>query len=156
MPTRLQLDMFGPPEDLDNTEARNGKFRDDAPAPWERENLWPSELVELLGVDALEHLYGDVPRRTRITKDEVCRRGRIAHTQFYDLVNEGSLDAGDWRSADSTQPYYRIYRYSLVIFMFNREFVFAQTRCNLPAALLDKCLKAANTLRARRRAGAAA
>lgn len=152
--SRLQYDMFGPPEDLSNTEQPNGKPRDDAPVPWERENLWPTELVELLGVDALEELYGDVTRRTRLTKDEVCRRGRIAHTQFYDLVNEGSLDAGDWRSADSNQPYYRIYRYSLILFMFNREFVFAQTRCNLPAALLDKCLKAAATLRARRRAGA--
>jgi hypothetical protein len=152
----LQFDIFGPPEDVESTESRNGRLRDDAPAPWERENLWPAELVDLLGVEALEHLYGDVTRRTRITKAEVCRRGRIQHTQFYDLVNQGSLDAGDWRSPDSSQPYLRIYRYSLILFMFNREFVFAQTRCNLPAALLNKCLKAAETLRARKRVGAAA
>ena len=149
----MQFNMFGPPEPVESyPEGR--RFADDAPVPSERELLWPADLAELLGTDLLERLYGDIPRRTLLTRGEVCRRGRIQHTQFHTLIHEGSLDAVDMSAQSSSQPYYRVYRYSLVRLRFAREFVSAQTRCNIPTADLDACIRAADQIRKRRRSAA--
>ena len=145
-----QLNMFGPPEAIENLDEVD-RIRDDAPVPCERELLWPAPHVEVLGVDLLERLYGDIPRRTRLTVQEVCRRIRCCHSHAYVLVQRGSLDSIDNRDPKATQQSLRVYRYSLVRFLFNREFVEEHTRCGMPAADLDKCLKLAETLRNERR-----
>jgi len=147
--SKVQFDMFGPPEDLDSYP-EDARYRDDAPVPSERENLWPSDLVGELGPELMERLYGDIPRRTRLTISEVCRRLRSAHSHVYNLIDVGSLDATDDRHPHAARPNYGIYRYSLVALLFGREFVQAQTRCNLPADDM-KCIDRAVTLL--RRAG---
>lgn len=141
----LQDNMFGPPEDVQNLPA-SARMRDDAPVPSEREMLWPSDLAELLGPELLERLYGDLPRRTRLTVKEVCRRTRWAHSHVYELIAAGSLDAIDGRHPSATQPYYAIYRYSVVRWLFIREFILNPTRANLPPADLDRCVAAAEQI----------
>lgn len=145
-----QLNMFGPAERMDNIP-EDQRFNDDAPVPCERELLWPQPHVEMLGPDLLERLYGDLPRRTRLTVPEVCRRLRRGHTHIYDLIGAGSLDALDDRHPTATQCAYSIYRYSLVRFLFNREFVEGATRCQLPDMDLRKCLLLADELRSENR-----
>ena len=141
--------MFGPPEDVSSTH--QGATRDDAPVPCERELLWPAPHATVLGPDLLERLYGDLPRRTRLTVQEVCRRLRRGHTHVYDLVEVGSLDGTDDRHPSASQQSLTIYRYSLVRFLFNREFVTGNTRCALPPDDLDKCIRLAEALKKERR-----
>ena len=145
-----QLDMFGPPEDV-AAMPEAYRYRDDAPVPCERELLWPMPHIEILGKDLLERLYGDLPRRSRLTMIEVCRRMRWGHTHVYDLIIAGSLDALDGRHPQATQNAWAIYRYSLCRFLFNREFVENSTRCGMPRADLDKCLMLAEKLRTEKR-----
>ena len=140
-----QFMMFGPPEKLGEKDPR--RYSDDAPVPCERELLWPVPHVEMLGVDLMERLYGDLPRRTRLTIPELCRRMRRGHTHIYDLIESGSLDATDDRHAEATQNAYTVYRYSVVRFLFHREFVEGATRAGLPKADLEKCMRLAETLR---------
>ena len=146
----LQLNMFGPPEEVSATPG--GAERDDAPVPCERELLWPAPHVAVLGADLLERLYGDLPRRTRLTVPEVCRRLRRGHSHVYDLVDCGSLDGTDDRHPTATQRALTIYRYSLVRFLFWREFVQDTTRGGLPREDLDKCMRLVETLKRERTA----
>jgi hypothetical protein len=144
-----QLNMFGAPEIVTGRNADG--YRDDAPVPAERELLWPLEHTQILGVELLERLYGDVPRRTRLTILEVCRRLRCGHSHVYNLVDAGSLDAFDSRHPQATQAYITVYRYSLVRFLFNREFVEGCTRGGMPKADLQRCMLLADQLREAKR-----
>lgn len=142
----LQLNMFGPPEPVSSyPESRLGRC-DDAPVACERENLWPSDLAATLGTDLLERLYGDVPRRTRLYVREVCRRLRCDSQHVYDLIG-ASLDATDIGTPGSSRHEWRVYRYSLVTFLFNRDFRDGQTRCNLPAGDMQRVENAVRQLR---------
>jgi hypothetical protein len=143
----LQLNMFGPAEAI--RPDAPGAARDDAPVPCERELLWPAEHAAILGPNLLDRLYGDIPRRTRLSVPEICRRLRCGHSHVYELVSARSLDATDYRHPDAGQRALAIYRYSLVRFLFWREFVCEEMRTNLPFEDLDKCVELANALRAR-------
>jgi hypothetical protein len=148
--SRLQLDMFGPPESVESSH--RSTVRDDAPVPCERQLLWPADLTEMLGPELLEMLYGNVIRRTRLRTDEVCRELRVDQDHVRRLIAAGSLDATDIRHPDSITHQYRIYRYSLIRWLFNRDFVHNDfPRCNLPEADLQRCLNAAETITKRRR-----
>lgn len=148
--TWMQDNMFGPPEPLGNLP-KKVQMQDDAPVPAERELLWPWDLVKVLGPELLERLYGDIPRRTKLTVPETCRRLRCQKTHVYDMISDGVLDATDTRSPTALQPYYRIYRYSVVRWEFIREFVIEAHRCNLPPTDLDRCIEAADLIRKERR-----
>lgn len=150
MSQALQYTLFGAPESLENLSP-DLRYRDDAPVPCERELLWPVPHAQALGIELLERLYGDVPKRTRLTLKEVCRRLRCGHSHVYELIDCGSLDAQDYRHPQASQAAYTIYRYSLIRFMFHREFVENSTRAGLPAADLDKCIRLADALRRERR-----
>ena len=142
----LQLNMFGPPEDV----TAENRYKDDKPVPCERELLWPAPHAQALGPDLLERLYGDLPKRTRLTIPEVDRRLRRGHTHIYDLIEAGSLDALDDRHPSAEKSAYTIYRYSLVRFLFGREFVENCTRSGLPRDDLAKCIGLADQLREER------
>lgn len=145
--SKVQLNMFGPPEDLDAISPR-AQLRDDAPVPGERQLLWPWDLVELLGEELLNRLFGSVIRRTRLRIDEVCRELRVDSEHVRRLIDAGSLDATDIRHPNATERAYRIYRYSLIRWLFKRDFILSESpRCNLPPADLDRCLAAADALR---------
>ena len=141
----LQTNMFGPPEDPADMDEQ-GRIRDDAPVAAERELLWPSDLVQLLGVDLLERLYGDIPRRTRLFVREVCRRLRCDSQHVYNLHDCGSLDAVDIASPDAGRAEWRFYRYSLVRWLFRREFRSGGGRADLPDADMDRIGRALETL----------
>jgi hypothetical protein len=111
--------MFGAPEKADE---RNRVRRAAAPVPCERELLWPADLVEILGTDLLERLYGDFVRRTRLTVLECCRRDVCVEQHIYNLLEAGELDYVDISHPDASRAEYRIYRYSLVSWFFGREF----------------------------------
>jgi hypothetical protein len=146
-----QLNMFGPPEPASSLSPR-ALLRDDKPVPSERQLLWPADLAAALGADLLERLYGDVARRTRLRIDEVCRALRVDSEHVRRLILAGSLDATDVRHPEATERSYRIYRYSIIRWLFNREFVTAEApRCNLPDEDLDRCLVAADNMRKQRR-----
>lgn len=144
--SNLQYNMFGPPEAVEALPPER-RLADDAPVPSEREMLWPSDLLTLLGADLLERLYGDLPRRTKLKVLEICRRLRCGDSHVYELIQAGSLDATNISHPKAETPYYRIYRYSLVRWLFIREFVLLQTRAALPPADLDRCLAAAEQLK---------
>lgn len=127
-----QYNMFGPPEDV-SSYADGARGRDDAPVPCERELLWPTPHAEILGTDLLERLYGDIPRRTRLTIIEVCRRLRCGHTHVYELRDCGSLDSTNDALPTAQKENLTIYRYSLVRFLFSREFIQDTTRNLAPA-----------------------
>jgi excisionase family DNA binding protein len=115
-----QTNMFGPPEAVDR-EAMRGRC-DWAPAPWERENLWPKRLVDAAGAQACEALWGDVPRLTRLQTEQVCRRLACDSNTVYRLIEGGELDAVNI-GAGSQNATWRVYRYSLIWFLFRREFL---------------------------------
>ena len=148
----LQLNMFGPPEDVANLSDRD-RLRDDAPiCPAERQLLWPADLADLLGDELLERLYGSVLRRTRLRLGEVARELRCDKEHVRRFIQAGSLDATDIRNPNATEICYRVYRYSLVRLLFWREFVQAESpRCNLPDDDLARCLTAADHIRRNRR-----
>jgi len=146
MSTLQQLSLYGPPEQLEDL-SEQARVRDDAPVPCERELLWPLPHAEMIGGELLERLYGDVPRRSRLTVIEVCRRLRCGHSHVYDLIDCGSLDALDSRHPNAVRANYTIYRYSLVRFLFRREFVESQTRANLPAEDMRRCMALADRLK---------
>lgn len=137
MTAAFQLNMFGPPEAIDALDPQ-ARLRDDAPVPCERELLWPHPHADILGPELLERLYGDIPRRTRLTVWEVCRRIRCGHSHVYNLIECGSLDATDTRHPDAIRPSYAIYRASLVRFLFSREFLQDATRAGLSAADMQR------------------
>lgn len=144
-----QTNMFGPPERTDQMTDTQ-RMRDDAPVPSERELLWPAPHVEILGPDLLERLYGDLPRRTRLTVPEVCRRLRCGHSHVYELKEAGSLDGTDYRHPAATQQALTVYRYSLVRFLFSREFIEDTNRCGLPRADMDRVERLVKVLRSER------
>ena len=142
-----QLNMFGEPEPANMAHER-AMVRDDAPVPGERQLLWPAELAAALGPEICERLYGSVTKRTRLRMDEVCRELRVDSEHVRRLIHAGSLDATDIRHPEATERAYRIYRYSLVRWLFNRDFVENDfPRCNIPAADLQRCLNAAELVR---------
>lgn len=116
--------MFGlPPEPYGAaTMERRPRKADDRPSPSEREMLWPADVERALGPELLERLYGDVPRRTRLRVEEVCRRLRCSDEHVRQLIETGSLDAVDISLQTASVPCWRVYRYSVVRWLFRREF----------------------------------
>jgi hypothetical protein len=127
----MQLTLFGAPEPLASYGREVRGRGDDLPVPSERERLWPDALLaemQALGLDPeqataiLERLYGDVPRRTRLKLDEVCRRLRCDRMLVLRHIHEtGELAAINVGSGD-VLPTWRVYRTSLVFFLARREF----------------------------------
>lgn len=146
-PEYVQDDMFGAPATVPGRELRTRRA-DDRPAPAERELLWPSDMAAALGTPLLERLYGDMPRRTRLRVDEVCRRLRCSDEHVRHLVEAGSLDAVDISVPTASVPCWRVYRYSLVRFIFRREFgpQAESPRANMPADDLERCMAFARTI----------
>lgn len=141
--TMVQMNMFGIPERID-AEKMRGRC-DWAPEPWERENLWPKRLADAVGPDVCEILWGDVPRMTRLQVEQVCRRLTCDSNTVYRLIQAGELDAVNV-GAGEVNPSYRVYRYSLVWFLFRREFLDGtDTR---PAAIANIGREAAGRLSA--------
>jgi hypothetical protein len=147
----MQLNMWGDPEPLESLSP-TARIRDDAPVPSERQLLWPADLVEHLGADLLERLYGFLMRRTRLRMDEVCRELRVDSEHVRRLIHAGSLDATDIRHPQATEHAYRVYRYSIVRWLFIRDFVEADSpRCNLPEEDLERIDRAVAAIRNKRR-----
>lgn len=151
MAEKEQLLLFGGSEKIENI-AEERRYCDDSPVPCERELLWPTPHAEILGVPLLERLYGDIPRRTRLTVKEICRRLRCGHSLVYTLIEAGSLDALDCRHPSASENYYTIYRYSLVRFLFSREFVEGCSRAGLPPDDMSACMRLGDELRQERAA----
>ena len=87
----------------------------------DRQLLWPATLIHDLGESALVTLYGDLPMRPRLTVTEVSRALCCGCDHIYRLIESGLLDACDICQPGSSRPLYRVYRYSLVKFLFDRE-----------------------------------
>lgn len=147
MEEMVQLTIFGAPERIDPS-ARRPRRADDRPAPAERELLWPADLAQNIGIETLEILYGDLPRRTRLRVDEVCRRLRCSDEHVRHLIEAGSLDACDISVPEASVPCWRVYRYSLVRWLFRREFgpQAESPRSDLPEPDLNRCMAVAARL----------
>ena len=148
MQTLIQEDMFGAPAVLLGAGEAKPRKADDRPSPSERELLWPSDLAAHLGPELLERLYGDLPRRTRLRVDEVCRRLRCSDEHVRHLIEAGSLDAVDISVPSASLPCWRVYRYSLVRWLFRREFgpQAESPRNDLTTADQARCMAFAKTI----------
>jgi excisionase family DNA binding protein len=85
--------------------------------------------VAAVGADTCETLWGDVPRHTRLSVEQVCRRLLCDGNTIYRLIEQGELDTVNV-GAGSKNPMWRVYRYSLVWFLFRREWMENDTRPN--------------------------
>lgn len=94
--------------------------KDDAPCPQERETLWPAPELCPLPLDQLEARFGKITRRTRLTIPETCAALACTSARVRELIEEGHLDATDMRGEQSKQPAYRVYRYSVVLYLYRR------------------------------------
>lgn len=138
MPTpAMQLNLFGAPEPVGSYGREVRGRGDDLPVVCERELLWPACLVEALTEDGtpheeatriLERLYGDIPRRTRLRTDEVCRRLRCDSNVVYRHRDSGELPAVDVSAGSGQVAEWRFYRAGLVLFLAMREFGQVPTR----------------------------
>ena len=144
----MQTRMFGLEPEAFTAVATRPRKADDRPAPSERENVWPHDLAGEVGEELLERLYGDVPKRTRLRVDEVCRRLRCSDEHVRQLIDTGSLDAVDISLPTASVPCWRVYRYSLVRWLFRREFGAAaeSPRSDMPAGEMERCRRAARAL----------
>jgi excisionase family DNA binding protein len=102
------------------TSAETAKPKDGARG-CDREVLWPPELVKKVGVDTLQSLYGDIPGRTRLHIDEVARRLRCSDRHVRNLLQSGDL-GGSNVGVKGARAQWRIYRESLIRWLFEREF----------------------------------
>jgi len=127
----MQTMLFGPAEPVTSYPKDRGGRLDDLPVACERENLWPAMLMDALmidgmemaeAVDLLERLYGDIPRRTRLRVDEVCRRLRCDSNTVYRHRESGALPAVDVSAGHGEKPMWLFYRTGLVLFLVAREF----------------------------------
>jgi len=85
----------------------------------EREVMWPPCVLELSFEDRMK-LFGDVPRRTRLKVQEVCRRLHCDSNTVYRHIETGDLVAANIAPAVSVRPAYRIYRWSLIELLWRR------------------------------------
>ena len=163
MSTLMQQTLFGPPEPFGSYAHRVAKGRgDDLPVTCERELLWPACLIEALTADGathdeaaslLERLYGDIPRRTRLRTDEVCRRLRCDSNVVYRHRDGGELPAVDVSAGSGEMAEWRFYRAGLVRFLASREFGPVPTRTDATHDDAERMSRA--VARARRSGGRA-
>jgi len=154
--TIMQLTLFGSPEPVDSY-GRDPRGRgDDLPVACERELLWPACLVEALTADGatheeatalLERLYGDLPRRTRLRTDEVCRRLRCDSNVIYRHRESGDLPAVDVSAGAGQVAEWRFYRAGLVLFLASREFGPVPTRTDASHADAQRLSRAVSRAR---------
>lgn len=139
----LQLNLFGSPEPVGSYGREIRGRGDDLPVACERELLWPACLVEALTMGGethdeatgiLERLYGDLPRRTRLRTDEVCRRLRCDSNVVYRHRESGELPAVDVSAGAGQLAEWRFYRAGLVLFLAIREFGPVPTRTDASRA----------------------
>ncbi len=155
MTTFQQTNLFGPPEPVDSYPDRNRGRGDDLPVTCERELLWPAWLVEQLAaeipadaaVGLLERMYGDIPRRTRLTVQEICRRLRCDSNMVYRHIDSGELPAIDVSTGTGARPEWRIYRAGLVGFLVKREFGPACSRTDLAPLETEQIARAVGRAR---------
>ena len=140
----MQTTLFGPPEPAASYAARAERGRgNDLPVGSERELLWPACLTDALigagglgaaeALELLERLYGDLPRRTRLRVDEICRRLRCDSNMIYRHIESGELPAIDVSSGSGARPEWRVYRAGLVLFLARREFGPVPSRTDIAA-----------------------
>jgi hypothetical protein len=148
---KMQLTLFGAPEPVGSYGKSEKGRGDDLPAPCERELLWPACLLEeLMGGGAthdeaaaiLDRLYGDLPRRTRLRTDEVCRRLRCDSNVVYRHRESGALPAVDVSAGAGITPEWRFYRAGLVFFLASREFGPVPTRTDAAREDSDRMARA--------------
>lgn len=133
----MQTNLFGPPEPVASYGREQRGRGYDLPVASERELLWPACLIEALTEDGLAHeeaagvlerLYGDIPRRTRLRMDEICRRLRCDSNTVYRHRESGELPAVDVSAGAGQVAEWRFYRAGLVLFLAAREFGPVPTR----------------------------
>lgn len=95
-----------------STDRPRGR-RDNELVAGELEVLWPPCIRHLSEEDKVLH-FGDIPRNTRLTVQQVCRRLNCDSNTVYRYIDTGVLRAINIAPPTSTQPTYRIYRWSLI------------------------------------------
>ena len=151
MPHEEQPDLFGTPEPATSYAASERGRGYDLPVVSERELLWPACLVKALREDGvaadesaaiLERLYGDIPRRTRLRMDEICRRLRCDSNTVYRHRESGDLPAVDISAGGGQVAEWRLYRAGLVLFLAAREFGPVPTRTDASRDDADRISRA--------------
>ncbi len=95
--------------------------RDDDKVPWERENLWPQDLIASLGLPYLESKYGHIERRTHLNHKEVRAALGDSKAKIEAMIESGELDATDMSQKGSRRTYYKVYRYSVVSYLERQQ-----------------------------------
>ncbi len=110
--------------------------------------IWPDPHLSVLGQSLLEKLYSHIPARVMITVAEAVELMRCSRHHIHHLIEDAALDAVDTRRPGAAYASYLIYRYSVVSWLFEREFVSGATRAGLAPSDLDRCVALADRLRA--------
>jgi len=77
----------------------------------EKEVLWPPEVMHLDETQRVL-LFGDIPRETRLSVRQVCRRLGCDSNTVTRRIQSGELVAAN--IGTEKRPCYRVYRWSLV------------------------------------------
>jgi len=154
--SKTQLTLFGEPEPVTSYGKHVRGRGDDVPVMCERELLWPGCLVAALVEDGmsgeeatglLERLYGDVPRRTRLKIEEVCRRLRCDRNTVHRHINDthelAAIDIG----TGELLPAWRVYRSSFIWFLARREFGPESSRTDAKPQDADRLSRAVSRVR---------
>ena len=84
----------------------------------EKEVLWHPDVMHL-SEEQRTLLFGDIPRETRLTVAQVCRRLGCDSNTVYRLLQEGAL-VGMPLVSGSKRETYRVYRWSLVKYIYDQ------------------------------------
>ena len=94
------------------------KGRQDATAVAnEREVMWPPEVMHL-DLKMRMMLFGDIPKQTRLTVKQVCRRLKCDSNTVLRRIAGGELIAIN--IGTTNKPCYRVYRWSLVLYVYHQ------------------------------------
>ncbi len=99
-------------------KAAKPKGRQDALAVAnEREVMWPPEVMHL-SVKMRTMLFGDIPKATRLTVKQVCRRLKCDSNTVLRRIAVGDFIAANIGTIN--RPCYRVYRWSLVLYLYHQ------------------------------------
>ena len=110
-----QLELFAMPQPSAGCHAKGRQ--DFQPVANEREIMWPPEVMHL-SIEERLLLFGDIPKETRLSVKQVCRRLKCDSNTVHRHIHSGNLVAAN--IGTKAAPCYRVYRWSLIKHLYQQ------------------------------------